>query len=439
MTSFLAAPLDASLRLPSDSGAGLALPSTAKAPARKRAPPPVLSMAIKGSNAPVTSPGQTEQSCSPPPSMLVFSGGTAFNGVVEELKKFTTHVTHVLPVSDDGGSTAEIVRVLGGPAVGDIRSRCVRLADESSVEALAVKRLLGHRLPLDPVHAKAEWYTIVEGENHLWEGVSGPYRETIRAFLVYFQNQILCRSNEHFCFSNGSIGNFFFAGARIFFQSLEAAIFLFSRVSQIPIDSYVLPVICTNDRLTLGCELQNDSIIRGQNQISHPLVSEYPGEFSHCVNKVFPAVNPTVLEHLSRVQAIVYGMGSLFTSICPSLVLHGVGEIIARQCCLKILILNATHDRETFGMSASDFVVSICNTLNRKHSDPRKTLNFPATMYINYIIVPSGGSIEVDTKALLSLGINRVISVKIMHDEKDRPIYEPKALIQALKQIIISP
>lgn len=41
------------------------------------------------------------------------SGGTAFNGVVEELKNLTTRVAHVLPVSDDGGSTAEIVRVLG--------------------------------------------------------------------------------------------------------------------------------------------------------------------------------------------------------------------------------------------------------------------------------------------------------------------------------------
>ena len=41
------------------------------------------------------------------------AGGTAFNGVAEELKNFTTRVAHVLPVSDDGGSTAEIVRVLG--------------------------------------------------------------------------------------------------------------------------------------------------------------------------------------------------------------------------------------------------------------------------------------------------------------------------------------
>jgi hypothetical protein len=53
------------------------------------------------------------------------------------LRQLTTRVTHVLPVSDDGGSTAEIVRVLGGPAVGDIRSRCLRLADDSDPEVRA--------------------------------------------------------------------------------------------------------------------------------------------------------------------------------------------------------------------------------------------------------------------------------------------------------------
>ena len=53
---------------------------------------------------------------------------------VGHLRQLTTKVAHVLPVSDDGGSTAEIVRVLGGPAVGDIRSRCLRLADDSNEE-----------------------------------------------------------------------------------------------------------------------------------------------------------------------------------------------------------------------------------------------------------------------------------------------------------------
>lgn len=277
------------------------------------------------------------------PSLLVFSGGTAFNGVVEELKKLTTRVAHVLPVSDDGGSTAEIVRVLGGPAVGDIRSRCLRLSDQSTSEALAVRTLLGHRLQHDAKKAKSEWYDVVEGEHPLWTGVSKPYRETIRSFLAYFQNQILRRSNESFCFSNGSIGNFFFAGARIFFESLDAAIFLFSRVSDIPAESLVLPVISTNDRLTLGCELWDGTIIRGQNKISHPTkastepidkrgssvpalpsrikrVFYMSSEGCSLLHEVFPNVNPTVLDQLSSVDCIIYAMGSLFTSICPSLV-----------------------------------------------------------------------------------------------------------------------
>ncbi|PKA53351.1 hypothetical protein AXF42_Ash010081 [Apostasia shenzhenica] len=292
-------------------------------------------------SAPLSIPNAARQ-----PSLLVFSGGTAFNGVVEELKKVTIRVAHVLPVSDDGGSTAEIVRVLGGPAVGDIRSRCLRLSDESTFEGIAVRRLLGHRLSLDASKAKAEWYHIVEGEHFLWEGVSRPYRETIRAFLAYFQNQILRRSSEYFCFSNGSIGNFFFAGARIFFESLDAAIFLFSRVSQIPTESFVLPVISTNDRLTLGCELWDRTIIRGQNEISHPTsgvvrtvnkdcalsialpsrikrVFYMSSEGSNLLHElqIFPEANPSVLEQLRKVECVVYAMGSLYTSICPSLVI----------------------------------------------------------------------------------------------------------------------
>ncbi|XP_057494301.1 uncharacterized protein LOC130779621 isoform X4 [Actinidia eriantha] len=365
------------------------------------------------------------------PSLLVFSGGTAFNGVVEELKMLTTRVAHVLPVSDDGGSTAEIVRVLGGPAVGDIRSRCLRLSDQSTSEALAVRRLLGHRLPIDAQEAKSEWYDIVEGEHSLWNGVSKPYRETIRAFLAYFQNQILRRSNESFCFSNGSIGNFFFAGARIFFQSLDAAIFLFSRVSDIPTESLVLPVISTNDRLTLGCELWDGTIIRGQNEISHPTNGS-----TEPINKVFPIVNPMVLDQLRSVDCIVYAMGSLFTSICPSLVLLGIGEIISSRSCPKVLLLNGTHDRETSGFSASCFVTAITDALNRTYGDPHNCLKSHPSRYVNTIVVPKYGLIPVDIEQLAGQGIFRVITVDSIHEPRMGVIFDPKSLIQALGDLL---
>ncbi|CAN1150042.1 Uncharacterized protein YNL011C [Linum perenne] len=391
------------------------------------------------------------------PSLLVFSGGTAFNGVVEELKKLTTRVAHVLPVSDDGGSTAEIVRVLGGPAVGDIRSRCLRLSDQSTVEALAVRRLLGHRLPLDAQEAKSEWYSIVEGDHGLWNGLSRPYSETIRAFLVYFQNEIMRRPNEPFCFSNGSIGNFFFAGARIFFQSLDAAIFLFSRVSDIPSESLVLPVISTNDRLTLGCELQDGTIMRGQNEISHPTISSmHPidkgccsalpsrikrvfymsSEGGNSLHEVFPSVNATVLDQLSKVDCVVYAMGSLFTSICPSLVLRGVGENISSRTCPKVLLLNGTHDRETAGFSCSCFVTAVTDALNRRYGDPHNCLENPASQYVNTILVPSGAAIPIDIQALNSQGIFNVIFVDSIHDPKVGIIFDPASLINTLADLI---
>jgi hypothetical protein len=54
-------------------------------------------------------------------------------------------------------------------------------------------------------------HKIVEGEDPLWDGVSRPYRETIRAFLVYFQNQVFLLSIDLFnslslvCFPNNCI------------------------------------------------------------------------------------------------------------------------------------------------------------------------------------------------------------------------------------------
>ncbi|KAI3837501.1 hypothetical protein MKW92_042125 [Papaver armeniacum] len=52
---------------------------------------------------------------------------------------------------------------------------------------------------------------------------------------------------------------------------LDAAIFWFSRVTNILTESLVLPVISTNDRFKLGYELWDGTKIHGQNQMSHLL------------------------------------------------------------------------------------------------------------------------------------------------------------------------
>ncbi|XP_072055451.1 uncharacterized protein [Arachis hypogaea] len=58
-------------------------------------------------------------------------------------------------------------------------------------------------------------------------------------------------------------------------------------------------------------------------------------EGKNLLHKVFPSPNATVLKQLSNVDCIVYAMGSLFTSIFPSLVLLAIREIISSKSCLK--------------------------------------------------------------------------------------------------------
>eukprot|EP00884_Botryococcus_braunii_P001839 jgi/Botrbrau1/11656/Bobra.168_2s0013.1 len=370
-----------------------------------------------------------DEAMEPEPFLVVFSGGTAFNSIAGQLRNLTTRVAYVLPVSDDGGSTAEIVRVLGGPAVGDIRSRCLRLADDSDDEAQAVKKLLAYRLPEHSARAKAEWFQIVEGDHELWQGVSSKYKVLIRRFLVHFHSEILHLPSPNFSFRNGSVGNFFFAGLRLMFGSLETSVFLFSRVARIPHGSLVLPAIETNERITLAAQLADGSIIRGQNTISHPssgggspgptqvdkksrLRQPLPSPVSRIFymssegtqreHEVQPDPNPEMLDAVTKADAIVYGMGSLYTSICPALVLKGVGEAMAARRVPKIFLLNGSHDRETSAcrgrpgapMQASDCVTAVCDTLNRCESHGG-ALHHPVTSYVTAVLVPTGSSIEV--------------------------------------------
>ena len=406
------------------------------------------------------------------------------NSLAAALATLSPRVAHVLPVSDDGGSTAEIVRVLGGPAVGDIRSRCLRLSDVSTPEARAVKTLLQHRLPRDGNAARSAWLRIVEGKDPLWDGIETPYKATIRAFLVHFHTQILVHAAHDFDFANGSVGNFFFAGARLFLNSLNAAIFLYSRVSGIPPETAVLPVLRseTDRRVVLGAVLADGTLLRGQNTISHPppptaspgsprpspavLVDKAPagvpplpspigrvcylspdagcsgGDFPSsggAAAEYFPPLNPLVAKRLRGADAILYGCGSLYTSICPSLIVRGIGEeIAARSGVPKVLMLNGSPDRETSGMSAVDYVRAVTGALNREGGrDNADVLSHPPSAYVTVLVYPRGaeGEVPVDTRALERMGV-RALGVPSRRDASGRCVYDAQGVVDALSRLL---
>lgn len=69
--------------------------------------------------------------------VVVFSGGSAANTLVdvfnEVMEKNNCALTYVIPISDNGGSSSELIRVFGGPGIGDVRSMktfSIRLDDQ---------------------------------------------------------------------------------------------------------------------------------------------------------------------------------------------------------------------------------------------------------------------------------------------------------------------
>ena len=86
-------------------------PHTVTATSNLHLPPRIPHLDI-----PQTAQGQQEPlESGRTPSYLVISGGTGCNAICAA---FALNAYYVLPVSDNGGSSSEIIRVLGGPSIG---------------------------------------------------------------------------------------------------------------------------------------------------------------------------------------------------------------------------------------------------------------------------------------------------------------------------------
>ncbi|KAL1915630.1 uncharacterized protein VTP21DRAFT_6389 [Calcarisporiella thermophila] len=419
-------------------------------------------------------------------SILIFSGGSACNYIVQQLQALTPDVAYVLGVSDNGGSTSEILRVVGGPSIGDLRSRLTRLIDttrsDSGSESQAIKDLLSYRLPAtcdDESRIKAEWHDIVEGRHQLWSGISAGKRETIRGFLSLFHFEILKRAHKKFDYRNGSIGNFFLTGARLFFNSLEAAIFLFAAITGISDPTTVVPVINTNHMVTIAASLENGENIVGQCEISHP--SSVSGSGNILFDKrrcgglparikrifymneygaeLFPHPNTRCLQLLATKRTLIYSIGSLYTSIMPCLVLRKIGNAIASSPTLrrKILILNGSTDRETTGYTALDFVQAITDGLNFSRQvdmvctcadeslHPPTASDLPAitasntpaldaSAFLTHLIYLDNSAVPVPVEKIENLGIN---CVPVRGAESNGvPVYVEEELSRVLEALV---
>lgn len=148
--------------------------------------------------------------------------------------------------------------------------------------------------------------------------------------------------------------------------------------------------------------------------------------------------NPRALDALRSSSVVIYSIGSLFTSIIPSLVLKGVGDTIASSFIRsKILILNGTLDRETGPpdnyFSAMDFVAAIANACYESQGLPRPHIT-EYWAYVTHVVYIDGPmSPKMDRQAFAAAGIE---TMRVYGQNGKSGRYEPKALTQALEAII---
>ncbi|CAI7901638.1 unnamed protein product [Closterium sp. NIES-54] len=103
-----------------------------------------------------------------------------------------------------------------------------------------------------------------------------------------------------------------------------------------------------------------------------------------------------------------------------------------------VLVLNGSLDREIAGMAASDFVLAICNCLNRTFGDDSShRLTHSSMHYVTHLIAPEGGAIPLDHERLTCLGVTSVTMVPSLPCESSTGVhYDVHALVTTLKDLL---
>lgn len=298
------------------------------------------------------------------PKLLFFSGGSALKKASMRLVNYTHNSVHIMTPFDSGGSSAKLRRAFNMPAVGDIRSRLMALADQSLRGNPAIFELFSHRLPVqEPRDALCtQLDQMARGKHPLVAKVTDPMRKIVRNHLAMFQQNM----PEDFDLAGASIGNLVLAGGYLANRRhLDPVIFMFSSLVQVR--GTVRPVV--NKNLHLAAELADGGLVVGQHRLTG---KEVPPITSPIVRlrlsdengrRVEQPIRDKIRGLIAEAELICYPMGSFHSSVLANLLPRGVGQAVARAACPKVYVPSTGVDPECLGMSVADQVERLVETL----------------------------------------------------------------------------
>ena len=229
------------------------------------------------------------------PKIVVVGGGTGLSTMLRGLKEYTSNITAIVTVADDGGSSGVLRNQLGMLPPGDIRNCLVALADRETL----LEQLFQYRFQ--------------DGE-----GLSGH-----------------------------SFGNLFIATMTEVLGDFEKAVQESSKV--LAIRGQVLP--SSLEDIRLRAKLENGRTVLGESKIgkSQEKIKEVT------IEPEDSKPLPEALAAIEKADAIILGPGSLYTSILPNLLIKDLAKAIKKSSALKTYVCNVmTQPGETDGYTASD-------------------------------------------------------------------------------------
>jgi CofD-related protein of GAK system len=368
------------------------------------------------------------------PRILFFSGGSALRATARELITYTHSSIHIVTPFDSGGSSAKLRQAFRMPAVGDLRTRLLALADQSVRGNPAIFALFAHRFPKQGSQEslREDLRRMSKGEHPLVVRIPDPMRRVICSHFVEFLERM-----GDFDLQGASIGNLVLAAGYLANRrQLDPVILIFSKLVQALGD--VRPVV-SND-LHLAVELAGGDIIVGQHRITGkeepPLESPIRRIWLvRSLEKPEPVeipVDRSMLERILRAEMICYPMGSFYSSLVANLLPRGVGQAVGGARCPKVFIPNTGPDPELLGHDLTDQIEVLVSQLLADNP----TELTPADVLTHVLIDSKCGAYPggVDRGRLRRMGLN-VLDLPLISSES-APLIDERLLVPVLLSLV---
>ncbi|MCY3506796.1 MAG: YvcK family protein [Chloroflexi bacterium] len=234
------------------------------------------------------------------PRIVAIGGGTGLSVLLRGLKEYTSNLTAIVTVADDGGSSGRLRQDFGVVAPGDIR-QCVAALAEA-----------------EPLMSRLFQYRFRSGD-----GLEGH-----------------------------SFGNLFIVAMANVTGNFETAVHEASRV--LNVIGNIFP--STRADVTLSARTQDDELVHGEHNIT-----EHGARIRDLfLNPPDAEAHPDAVRAILDADVVVIGPGSLYTSVMPNLLVEDLRKALLSTGAQRLFVCNvATENGETDDFGVADHIEAI--------------------------------------------------------------------------------